>query len=91
MKTISSEQKELIDALVAAGLAGNLSAAVLEKDVHLTAAAESEEKTRQEYQDVLMLLIYGPIKPTFVEAFSVFKPAALAFSGYALTGNSGPP
>ncbi|WP_158243003.1 hypothetical protein [Trinickia soli] len=48
MKTISSEQKELIDALVAAGLAGNLSAAVLEKDVHLTAAAESEEKTRQE-------------------------------------------
>lgn len=45
------------------------------------AAAESEEKTRQEYQDVLMPLIYGPIKPTFVEAFSVFKPAALAFLG----------
>lgn len=38
MKTISSEQKELIDALVAQGLAGNLSAAVLEKDVHVTDA-----------------------------------------------------
>jgi predicted nucleotidyltransferase component of viral defense system len=38
MKTISSEQKELIDALVAEGLAGNLSAAVLEKDVHVTDA-----------------------------------------------------
>ena len=43
--------------------------------------AESEEKTHQEYQDVLMPLIYGPIRPTFVEAFSVFKPAALAFLG----------
>lgn len=38
MKTISSEQKDLIDALVAEGLAGNLSAAVLEKDVHVTDA-----------------------------------------------------
>jgi hypothetical protein len=41
--------------------------------------AESEEKTHQEYQDVLMPLIYGPARPTFGEAFSVFKPAALAF------------
>ncbi|MGN6808307.1 MAG: nucleotidyl transferase AbiEii/AbiGii toxin family protein [Trinickia sp.] len=40
--------------------------------------AESEEKTRHEYQDVLMPLIYGSTRPTFVEAFSVFKPAALA-------------
>lgn len=38
MKIISNEQKELIDALVAEGLAGNLSAAVLEKDVHVTDA-----------------------------------------------------
>lgn len=38
MKTISSEQKDLIDALIAEGLAGNLSAAVLEKDVHVTDA-----------------------------------------------------
>lgn len=36
MKTISSEQKDLIDALVAEGLAANLPAAVLEKDVHVT-------------------------------------------------------
>ncbi|CAN7393355.1 hypothetical protein LJR230_002321 [Trinickia sp. LjRoot230] len=46
--------------------------------------AESEEKTHQEYQEVLMPLIYGHTRPTFVEAFSVFKPAALAFLGTTL-------
>ena len=45
------------------------------------AIAESEEKTHREYQDVLMPLIYGPTRPTFVEAFGTFKPAALAFLG----------
>jgi predicted nucleotidyltransferase component of viral defense system len=41
--------------------------------------AEAEDQTHQEYRDVLMPLIYGPTRPTFVEAFSVFKPVALTF------------
>lgn len=38
MKIISEEQKELIDSITAEGLAGNLSAFILEKDVHVTDA-----------------------------------------------------
>lgn len=43
--------------------------------------AEAEEQTRREYREVLMPLIYGATTPTFDEAFSVFKPAALALLG----------
>ncbi|TCG08600.1 hypothetical protein BZM27_11050 [Paraburkholderia steynii] len=45
------------------------------------AVAESEEQTHKEYQDVLMPLIYGATRPTFGEAFSVFKSAASTLLG----------
>jgi len=38
MQIISGEQKELIDAVLAEGLASNLSAAIFEKDIHVTDA-----------------------------------------------------
>lgn len=41
--------------------------------------AESEEKTCREYRDVLVPLIYGHERPTFFQAFDVFKLAALQF------------
>lgn len=39
--------------------------------------AETETQTELEYQRVLMPLIYGPTKPSFGEAFAVFKSTAL--------------
>jgi hypothetical protein len=44
MKIISEEQKELIDSITAEGLAGNLSAVILEKDVHVTDALHALAK-----------------------------------------------
>lgn len=41
-------------------------------------AAETEEQTISEYQTRLMPLIYGSIKPSFEEAFQVFKSCSLA-------------
>ncbi|MFP3612878.1 nucleotidyl transferase AbiEii/AbiGii toxin family protein [Paraburkholderia sp. SIMBA_050] len=38
--------------------------------------AETEEQTRREYQHVLLPLIYGTVRPTFEEAFAVFKQAS---------------
>ncbi|MDR8398454.1 MULTISPECIES: nucleotidyl transferase AbiEii/AbiGii toxin family protein [Paraburkholderia] len=40
-------------------------------------AAGTEDQTRQEYEDVLVPLIYGSIRPTFAEAFAVFRTTAL--------------
>ena len=49
MKIISEEQKELIDSITAEGLAGNLSAFILEKDVHVTDALHALAKLRHEH------------------------------------------
>lgn len=46
MKIISEEQKELIDAITADGLGGNLSAFILEKDIHVTDALHALSKLR---------------------------------------------
>jgi predicted nucleotidyltransferase component of viral defense system len=41
------------------------------------AAAETEEQTKREYEQVLLPLVYGAMRPTFGEAFAVFKSTAL--------------
>ena len=41
------------------------------------AAAETEEQTKREYEQVLLPLVYGAMRPTFGEAFAVFKATAL--------------
>lgn len=49
MKIISEEQKELIDAITAEGLAGNLSAFILEKDIHVTDALHALAKLQHRH------------------------------------------
>ncbi|MFM0736188.1 nucleotidyl transferase AbiEii/AbiGii toxin family protein [Paraburkholderia xenovorans] len=49
MKIISAEQKDLIDAITAEGLAGELSAFVLEKDVHVTDALHALADLRHDH------------------------------------------
>lgn len=49
MKIISEEQKELIDSITAEGLAGNLSAFVLEKDIHVTDALHALAKLQHRH------------------------------------------
>jgi hypothetical protein len=41
------------------------------------ALAETEERTKREYEQVLLPLVYGTTRPTFGEAFAVFKSTAL--------------
>lgn len=42
------------------------------------AMAEDEAQTRDEYQHVLLPLVYGANKPPFVAVFEVFKRSSLA-------------
>ncbi|WP_259460715.1 nucleotidyl transferase AbiEii/AbiGii toxin family protein [Paraburkholderia sp. BL23I1N1] len=49
MKIISEEQKELIDSITAEGLAGNLSAFILEKDIHVIDALHALAKLQHQH------------------------------------------
>ncbi|MDI7046618.1 hypothetical protein QMN58_24220, partial [Escherichia coli] len=40
------------------------------------ATAETEAQTKREYEQVLLPLVYGAMRPTFGEAFAVFKSTA---------------